>query len=266
MAKFLKEWLRKIILISMLLVPLQGWSISNIENNRLAILPEGFSGKLMASIDGKNGNSKKQNYSLSGKLNYKQLENTWMALLERNYGKANELVNDDTIFWHGRLTHDYTPGLASEMFIQYEEDEFTRLQSRALLGGGLRRTLNTNKENLKFAYGAGAFREKEKIDLVSNIETEYSSRLNLYYVYKHALNSQVTLSSTVYYQPAFSQFSDYRVLFNLAMKVRLNKKLALQIDYQLRRDNQPPENSSLVIPLVIKKTDSNYKTSIVYEF
>lgn len=112
----------------------------------------------------------------------------------------------------------------------------------------------------------GVFREKEEVDLVSNIKTEYASRLNLYYVYKHALNSQATLSRTVYYLPAFGQLSDYRVLFNSAMKVRLNKKLALQIDYQLRHDNQPPENNSLGIPLVIKKTDSNYKTSIVYEF
>ena len=266
MVKLLQGPPGRIILLSMLLVPLKGWSISNIENNRLSILPEGLSGKLMASIDGKSGNSKKEDYSLSGNLNYKKVANTWLALFERSYGKANELVNEDAIFWHGRLTHDYTPGLASETFIQYEEDEFTQLQSRALFGGGIRRTLNTNKDNLKFAYGVGVFREKEEVDLVSNIETEYTSRFNLYYAYKHALNSQATLSSTVYYQPAFGQVSDYRVLFNLAITVRLNKKLALQVDYQLRHNNQPPENSSLGIPLVIKKTDSNYKTSIVYEF
>lgn len=265
------KMLKKTFLIITLLMPLRSWGITNIESNRLEVLPKGFSGRLMASIEGKNGNTDKEEFSLSGKLNYQQSKNIWMVLFERDYGKANDLVNDDAVFWHGRLTHNYTARLASEIFVQYEEDEFTRLQSRALLGAGLRFALQKNEADVQkkaftFFYGLGAFREKEKTDLVSYLESQYTSRLNLYYVYKHALSPQVMFSNTFYYQPAFQQFDDYRVLLNLALNVRLNSKLALQVDYQLRHDNQPPENTLLVTPIMVDETDSDYKTSIVYEF
>ena len=242
------------------------WSITNIEETRLAPLPEGFSGKIMASIEGKNGNSDKEEYSLSGKLNLKEEKNTWVVLAERNYGKADDIVNEDAVFWHGRLTHDYTVRTASEMFIQYEEDEFTHLQFRALTGAGLRRNLFVDQESILFSYGLGGFREKEKVDLISFETTDYTTRFNLYYSYKHALNPQLVISNTAYYQPAYDDFDDYRLLFNLAMNVRINNKFSLQVDYQLRRDNEPPENLFLIVPLNIKKTDTNYKTSIVYEF
>ena len=242
------------------------WSISNIEETRLSTLSEGISGKLMASIEGKSGNTNKEEYSLSGMLNVKKTNNTLITMIERSYGKANEIVNEDGVFWHGRLTHSYTVRTASEMFLQYEEDEFTRLQFRALAGAGLRKNFFTDNENIMFSYGLGAFREKEKIDLVTFEAVNYTTRLNVYYSYKHALNPQCVVSNTVYYQPSYDRFSDYRVLFNLGMNVRINSKFSLQVDYQIRRDNDPPENLFLAVPLNLKKTDSNYKTSVVYEF
>ena len=242
------------------------WSISNIEETRLSTLSEGISGKLMASIEGKNGNSNKEEYSLSGKLNFKKINYTLMTMIERKYGKANEIVNEDAIFWHGRLTHNYTVRTASEMFLQYEEDEFTRLQFRALAGAGLRQNIFTDQEDILFSYGVGAFREKEKIDVVTFEAADYTTRLNVYYSYKHALNPQCIISNTVYYQPSYDRFSDYRVLFNLGMNIRINSKFSLQVDYQLKRDNEPPENLFLAVPLNLKKNDSNYKTSVVYEF
>ena len=86
----------------------------------------------------------------------------------------------------------------------------------------------------------------------------WTSRVNLYYSYKHQVNEQVLISSTTYLQPSIDQSNDLRGLFTVALLVKLSKTLDLKVSYKLDHDSQPAE--------FLKKTDTRYSTSLVYSF
>jgi putative salt-induced outer membrane protein YdiY len=241
-------------------------AITNIENERPRLPDEGLSGSVKLGLGGKTGDEEQESYEGAAKVTYRQDNNIFLGLLAREYGSDHDEKDTDNTFIHGRWTHLLNERWGVEGFGQWEKNEFKNLNSRVLAGGGGRYTIAQRRDVYSFVIGAGAFREYEKLDLVSYEEHNRLWRMNSYYSYSHQLNPQVALINTTYYQPATNNWDDYRVLFDAGIDVKLSDKLVLRLNYRLTYDSEPAQNLDLPEPIDNHKTNSEYKTAIAFNF
>ncbi|MCG8312300.1 MAG: DUF481 domain-containing protein [Pseudomonadales bacterium] len=258
--------MKKIVSVVLLFCCCSANAITNIENQRFKPLPEGNSGSFEFTIDGQSGNSDEQDYGIAGRFNHKKGDDLYFLIATKDYGKSNDLKDTDKSFIHGRWVHKLDEELSSEAFVQYQEDEFTRLLSRYLTGGGVRYRLFNEPKVKSLAIGAGAFYvfETEDFDTFEN-KQDYL-RLNSYASYKHQFNDHVGLVATAYFQPRASQFSDYNVLLNTSLISQLTEQLQLKVALKVSHDSKPPKNDDVDPPISVKETDTEYSASIVYDF
>lgn len=245
-----------------LLTPAIATAITNIENERLKEPEEGLTGQMEFAAKGASGNTDKEEYGLGGKLLFKQHNDLLLLIGSKDFGKNDDVKNVDKSFLHARWVHRISPALASEIFSQYQDNEFTRLESRVLTGAGARFTLIKIPEQQLFSTGLGAFYVTERLDLTSGTDQEHYWRFNSYAAYKSKINEQVSLLATAYYQPRIGDFSDYNILMDASLLVKMNNRLKLRLAYGLRHDSEPPQDTDLDID----ETDTEYNISLVYQF
>jgi putative salt-induced outer membrane protein YdiY len=235
------------------------FAISNIESDRVAPPAEGVSGQVELAIDGKSGNSRKQSQKYSGRILYKRQDHSAFVLARHEYGKSFDQKNADSDFLHLRYLYQQNRSLTLETYAQYQRDEFKRLISRKLLGAGLRwEWLNSTSSSA--ATGLGLYYTEEKHDqaLSPVILVDDYARASSYLVLKHQINSNSYVSNISYYQPRFSQPSDFYLLNSVSLTSGITNRLSIRANLQTEHDSIPPEG--------IKKTDNSYTVSFAYEF
>jgi len=236
-------------------------AIVNVENMRVGPAQPGLSANIDLSISGKRGNTDKDEYGLGTRIQNNSEMVTNFIVASYDYGEASDITNTNKTFIHARHVKQFQPSRAWEAFAQAEENEFARLSFHGLLGAGLRFTLTETPEQLGLYLGAGAFWSRETLDRqtgLSDYGTESFGRANLYLVYKHRLNSQLSLVSTTYYQPRLSDSADFRALEQAGLAVKMTDNLNLKLSLDIAHDSRPPQS--------IDKTDSSYNTSLSYQF
>ena len=241
-------------------------AISNIENERLNLPDEGLSGKLSLSSNGKTGNQEERNDEAGAKVIYRRQDDIFMILAEKEYGSKHNTKTTNNSFLHGRWTHLLNDTWSVEAFAQREEDEFDNLTSRTLAGGGGRYLVAHQKDVYSLVFGLGAFHEVEKQNLVSYNETDKLWRMNSYYTYKYQIHDNLLFVNTTYYQPSTNNWSDFRVLFDSGLHIKIVKNVDISINYKLTHDSQPAKNLSVNPPINNFKTNTEYKTSLSYSF
>ncbi len=102
---------------------------------------------------------------------------------------------------------------------------------------------------------------REEIDdrvAVSDAGVYELNRANLYLLLRMSPTENYSISGAVYYQPATSDFDDYRMLFDAAIKSKLTTKLSLSFSYEYSQDSKPPQD--------VQSVDTGLKASLVYSF
>jgi hypothetical protein len=252
--------------VGCLLCSTPSFAISNIENQRPGPPNEGFSGQLALGLSGKTGDKREEDYTLNSRLNYRQGDDVLFVIATREYGSTRKVKDTDDSFIHTRWVHNLTRHWAGEAFLQWEEDTFSNLISRSLIGGGAR-YLALNKAGVySLALGIGAFREFETLDLSTYKLDTNVWRLNTYYAYNHVLNASTSIVSTVYLQPASNDIEDMRALFTFNLNVKMSDSLNLGLGYEAKYDSHPAKN--LAATPIIDKSKSNtaYTTTLSYQF
>lgn len=249
-------------LVVLLLLTSPAAAIVNTEDTRVKEPEAGFSGQFSLAVAGQSGNTEKSSTSLGGRLQWHYRPLTDFIVINHDSGKTGGVRDTNRSFVHARHIHELTPKLAWETFGQAEENEFTRLSFRGLLGGGVRReAFRSDDGKLVSTAGLGGFISREELDPLAGTTdagVDTLVRGNFYFVVKYQLNETVRLASTTYYQPATSDFRDYRALEQATLHVNLTRRLDLKISLDVAHDNRPPQ--------LIEKTDTTYRTGIEFQF
>jgi putative salt-induced outer membrane protein YdiY len=253
-------------LIILLFLSSQALAISNIESERPGLPDQGWNGHIEFSVDGKTGNKREETYTGAAKVTWRKNNDILLGIVERGYGTTRNVKDTDESFVHTRWIHVLNPSWATEAFAQWEEDEFDNLISRTLAGGGGRYVVAQEQDIFSLSVGLGGFREREKLDLGTYDETNWTWRINSFYAYKHRLNDQVVITSTAYYQPSTDDFGNFRVLFDAALSVKLTDTLNLKVNYKVTHDSEPASNPDATPPIDNHETNTEYATSLVYNF
>ena len=98
-------------------------------------------------------------------------------------------------------------------------------------------------DSLQFAMGFSSMNEYENpIDADPFVQI----RLNHYLSFAFQVNENISLSTTNYYQPLLTTWSDYRMSSQTALKLVLNKQFEFKIAGNVTYDSQPAESVPLL--------------------
>ncbi len=247
----------KLILLftSLLFLTSNASAIVNIENIRVQTAEDGFSGQLDLDASLQSGNTNNTRFGFGSRLQWIKGNKTNFLVLNYDYGERGGVRDINKSFLHGRHIVQRNDKLAWEGFGQLEQNEFTRLSFRGLVGAGVRYTLKEKANKQAMYLGLGGFYSTEQLD---DNSIDNLVRANIYLVIKHAFNKNTRFISTAYYQPAVSNTGDFRALGQIALSIAINKKLDLKLSLDITHDSQPPVS--------VKSTDSSFRTGVEYRF
>jgi len=251
------------VLKKLLLIPLYTTSLSAL----VSIAPvdigskPGFSGNVSGAISSKSGNTEKDEYSLATRLQYDQGSDylIW-GRFAYNYGKSEGVKNEDNLYAHLRVIHTfYYEDWNWEAFVQSEMDKFKDIKERSLGGADLRwRFVNTTEIGRGYA-GIGALSERVRYTNTGLNPNEINTRLNTYIAYTQTFGLSASRFSYVgYYQPRFDDCGDFVSSQNLELIVPIYGQFNLSLSAKYLYDSRPPVG--------VEKTDTAYRTALVWEF
>ena len=221
---------------------------------------QGLSANVEVLFSGTSGNSDTTTSALNAQVNWVQAHDINLLLLGYKYGKANGVQNADNAFGRLRHIHNINKSLDWEVFAQLEQNQFTRLSYRGLLGGDLRFGVGNTSTHKGFL-GIGSFYSKEKIQYRTGLTddgTYEKTRGNFYFLSRYKATPTIKWSNAVYYQPRVNQLSDYRALLQSKLDFKINHSLSFRVSLDIAHDSEPSQT--------IKKTDTSYSTGLKWSF
>ncbi len=237
-----------------LALPLSASAFESIESNQLATPMLGGSGGISAAIDGRSGNTERENYTVGGRLHYQARDTGMFLVTEHSRGKAGSTEIEDNTWVHAHYRDEFQRGLAAEAFVDHLVDDFRLLDSRTQLGAGVRFTLAYSENERAIHAGIGLLHEWED---QAGLDDNYW-RLNTYLSYKRQLNPQTRVLFNLLYQPSLNDSSDHLISVEPALVVGLAQHLDLTIGIKYQYDTEAPTG--------IKDDDSRYLTALSYRF
>ena len=220
----------------------------------------GFSGNLAGSLVTKRGNTDKDEYLLSTKLQYDESDAyvTW-GVVSYEYGESSGVKNEDKTYAHLRhIRRLHQPSWCGELFGQHAQDSFKNINNRSLAGAGVRWRFLNGEGWGKGYLGLGGFYEYIEYADGATDPAENNGRINSYIAYTKRFLESSKLNYIGYYQPKMDTASDYVMTQTLELLVpvynRLNLSFKLEYDY----DNRPGVG--------VKKEDISQMTAFSWQF
>ena len=180
--------------------------------------------------------------SLSTQVKSKDLKKIYFLLGNYNLIRSEAQDFQNTWFLHLRYNQKLSNLFRFEAFIQSQHNQLLAINSRNLVGAGLRFKL-VSKENVRLYLGNAYMYEEEKSDTFDT--KEYNHRNSTYLSVSATIaESNVNITNTVYFQPLYKDFSDFRVLEQLKIDVPLSRVLSLYTLFDYYHDNITPSGGS----------------------
>lgn len=237
-----------------LALPFPALAYETLETDTINVAEDGGRGSISAALDGRSGNTDRQNYTVGGRIDYRSRDTDMFVLTEHTRAKAFDQEIEDTSWAHAHFRDEFQHGLAAEAFVDGRKDEFQLLESRVQLGVGARFTLAYEPDVRAIYAGIGALHEWEEQATVD----DHYWRLNSYFIYKRQLNEQVRGMFNLYYQPSFADDDDFLVTAETAFLVKLATHLDLKAGVRWMFDGGAPAG--------IKEDDTRYITALNLHF
>ncbi len=251
-------YMQPILLFKLLLsawflsISLSSQAITNIEKERTSKADQGWNGHIRLKFSGKDGNNEETEWGLGGHIRWSNEALQWLNWYSRDYERNNGYRSDDDTFLHSRLIHNHQAIIASEYFIQYEQDPFAGLKRRLLQGAGIRfhswhKAKNSTHQSSGDSFqGIGIFNEQvREVDLGSTqVEQRYRANFYSHWLFQGSGDTAISSSATLYIQPDLADSEDIKALLQAQLSVPLTNQLHLQWKWQSNWDSRPPSGVS----------------------
>jgi putative salt-induced outer membrane protein YdiY len=237
-----------ILLTSTALFSLHSQAITNIEKERTNKPDDGWSGNVRLKFNGKDGNNEQTEWGVGSHIRWNNQQLNWLNWYSREYERNNGQRTDDDTFLHSRLIVNHKEIIATEFFLQYEQDPFAGLKRRLLLGSGLRwhnwslPNYGKQQASAESFQGVGIFNEQVREVDLGRTQVEQGYRANFYshWLYQHSGERPISTSATFYIQPELADGDDIKALLQAQLTVPITEQLHLQWKWQSNWDSRPP--------------------------
>ncbi|MDH5464228.1 MAG: DUF481 domain-containing protein [Thiovulaceae bacterium] len=245
----------KKLLIFLLVLHSSLFAIVSIKPVDIGEKNSGFSVDMMASWSSNQGNSETESFNFGNAIQYDAKQTLTFINASINYGTAKGETNVDKGFIHLRNIYKIVNHLDWETFVQRQRNAFQSLTSRLLLGGGMRINGQLPLIGGKAYLGLGAFHVKEE---ETSLATKNFARANIYLSYKLKATKNLSLALVSYYQPRFTDLSDYLLLTTTQFDLKINKRFSLLLSINHTMDSLPAQG--------VSSYDFSQTTALKYKF
>jgi hypothetical protein len=177
--------------------------------------------------------------SLATQAKSKDLKKIFLLL--GNYGLIRTKDQDFNNSWfiHFRMNYKLTNLFRIESFIQSQGDQVLDVNSRNLFGAGIRLKLISRK-NISLYVANSYMYELERSD---ELDADFKNHRNSSYISftGHFPKAKLTIVNTLYYQPLYNDFSDYRLLEQFKAQYPISKHLKIFALYDYYFDSYTPK-------------------------
>lgn len=179
---------------------------------------------------------------LTSQLKSKDLKKIYLLIGNYNLIRSEDQDFQNTWFLHLRYNQKLSNLFRLEAFIQSQHNELLNINARNLIGAGIRFKL-LSKENLRLYLGKAYMYEEEKSDAF-NVK-DYNHRGSTYLSMSATFpKSNVEITNTIYYQPLYQDFSDYRVLEQLKIGIPVSDVIGFYTLLDYYHDSTTPSGDS----------------------
>jgi len=244
-----------------MLISFSAHAIVNLEQAIIGPTTDGMHNRLDFLASGSSGNSENRRSKLDLLTLWQHEQHTEFLQMQYAYGTSLGQVDTDNAFVHLRHRTEVNSLWGVEGFAQVSRNLFARLTERDVLGGGVRWVLSEEIKVSAAYLGLGGFYESEKrSELIGTTDLVQVDlwRANIYLILKYQINEQVRFVNNTYYQPALNDSTNYRLLEQASMLVKLDDHLDLKLSLEMTYDSVPPQT---VLP-----RDTYYSTGLSFSF
>lgn len=197
----------------------------------------GWSGEVGTAFSASGGNTERVHLEGGGRVQWRNHRDRWQLLAVGAYEESGGVETERSVVVHLRQNHRLVDRLHTVVFAQRQHNPFQRLQSRWLLGAGLRWDLLDDQRD-QIAIGATPMLEVERLEA----EDDHHSlvRLSTFLLLARTLSEGVKLDGVAFYQPAWDHPADFRASASLALTVKIGGALDLRVGYGVEHDDAPP--------------------------
>lgn len=228
-------------------------------------LPQGWSGKGQAGYVMSRGNSETD--SANAKLDLNLLTPAWKHTLSLDglFGRSTGITSAER--WDVRLQSDYTINTRLFSFgaFAYQDDRFSGFEYQASASGGLGYKF-IDSDSTKLAAQAGVGYRKLRLELLikdatgavtdriaQETQSEVVGTVGIDFMHQFNTSTKITDKFT-----SESGASNTSIRNDIAVEVKMSKKLALAAGYSVLHNTQPAEG--------VKRTDTITTLNMVYAF
>lgn len=233
----------------MIFRPVQSQTIVNIEKLQADAKAGWFAG-LTTDFELEKGNSEVLELDGQSIVGYEHRRHAVKLFSGVNFLSEGSNAVTARSFIQLRYNYIFNSRYRTFTFYQYQKNKELILNRRQLIGVGLRRTFSV-PESPELHMGAGLMYENERRDPEKLFPSEPSDiqliRMNTLVFFSTGIGSNSSLLNSTYYQPALTNFGDFRLLNEASLEVAVKEYLDLNVSFVWRYDNRPPR--------VLKKYD-----------
>lgn len=197
----------------------------------------GLSAGLDGVFSGSGGNTERILLEAGGRMLWRSPADRLRFQVSGGYQESAGIETARHVAAHLRHNHQVTRSLSTILFAQIQHNPFQRLQSRWLLGSGLRHDFRNDDHGLA-AVGVTPMLEIERLE---NEDRHLSrGRLSMFLHIARQLNETVRLDAMGFWQPLFSDFSASRTVGNLSLTVAVTGAVDLKLGAAVEDNARPP--------------------------
>lgn len=227
----------------------------NIENYRGK---QGLTGSARFSLSSDLGNVDVVNSAGAGHITINTSNSVFLGVFKGGVGflGGKRFANSGVL--HLRWTLVVDPRYQPEIFAQGDYAKPRRLDSRTLVGAGLRFNAYA-AEQFSFSLGSALMWERESLDLLPMDRHPASTELARWSNYINlAFDGKIDFSTTAYIQPDLADFGDMRILGTAELHTPIVGPLHQTTSVDFRIDSKPPAG--------VEKADLKFGTSFGFKF
>lgn len=212
--------------------------VMNIEQERIKTDTTGWAGTAQLSFQYLKNTAEVWNAGGHLHLQYKTNKSLYLCLTNYTLSKSAGADYANAGVQHLRYNYKITDWFTAEAFTQAQFNKLLNVDFRWLLGAGPRFKVVKTKP---FRMYAAALYMYEYEELADTTLIHRDHRLSTYASLTLKIKDNLSLINTTYFQPKFSDFSDFRLSSQTDMKIGISKHFAFKVSYVYYYDAVPAE-------------------------
>ena len=210
--------------------------VVNIEQARIRTDTTGWSGLIETSFQAMQYDQLLLNIGIKGTAQWKGQRDIFLLLGDIGYAASIKEKFNNAGLMHLRYNHKLTSLLRMEVFTQAQYNQLLDLEIRVLIGSGPRFVVLRTSRSRIYA-GTILMAEGEQIRGIDKINN--TARWSQYLSFNFS-GKTWAYSGTIYFQPKFTNYSDFRISGQHSISTDLGGRLHLKVELSHFADTDPP--------------------------